>query len=101
MRHFFLFSAHKRFPEGKARSWAASFGKMLAFFREGVDFVDTLRPGANFFFMIPLFCGLQQLFCIGLLRVVKELIHGIGLHHSAMLHHNSPVTDLVDHIQIV
>ena len=33
--------------------------------------------------------------------MVKEFVHSIGLHHSATLHNNGAVTDLVDHVQIV
>ncbi len=48
---FFSSQPTSAFLKGR-RLWAANFGKMLAFFREGVDVVDTLRyPKAGYRFL--------------------------------------------------
>ena len=48
-----------------------------------------------------LFRRRQQLLCVRVLGMVEQLVHRPLFHNAPLLHHQSRIAKLVDHVQIV
>ena len=45
--------------------------------------------------------GGEQLARVGVLRVVKKLLHRVFLHDAPAFHHHHMVAELIDHVEVV